>query len=101
MNIFSSKVINLSHNDILKEGNLKKESRFRKVWRERWVVLTSKYIYTFEKPRIYRNPTETIDVHFIKTVKTDETKNGFYFVSNNYYIYIHILFNLILLFIEN
>ena len=91
MNFFSTKVINIPSNEKLKEGSLKKESRFRKVWRERWVVLTSKYIYTFEKPRIYRNPTETIDVHFIKTVKTDETKNGFYFVSNNCYIYTYII----------
>ena len=88
MNFFSDKIITINPGDKLKDGMLKKESRFRKVWRERWVVLTSKFIYTFEKPRVYQNPTETIDVHNIKTVKTDETRNGFYFVSNNYYLYI-------------
>ena len=85
MNFFSTKVIKITPDEKLKEGLLKKESRYRKVWRDRWVVLTTKYIYTFEKPQFYENPTETIEVHNIKTVKTDETKNGFCFVS--FYIY--------------
>ncbi len=85
MNFFSTKIITIAPEDKLKEGLLKKESRYRKVWRERWVVLTTKNIFTFEKPKIYENPTETIDVHNIKTVKTDETKNGFCFVSNIIY----------------
>ena len=42
--------------------------------------MKTKFIYTFERPRIYQNPTETIDIHSVKTVKTDETKNGFCFV---------------------
>ena len=70
---------------------LKKESRIRKVWRERWVVLTTSYLYTFESQGIYRNPTEEIDVKKIKTVKTDETKNGFNFVSLNKILYLLIL----------
>ena len=78
---FSDKIITINSNDKLKEGNLKKESRVRKIWRERWVVLTTSYIYTFEKQGIYKNPTEEIEVKKIKTVKTDETKNGFNFVS--------------------
>ena len=82
MNFFSTKTITIAPEDKLKEGLLKKESRYRKVWRERWVVLTTKNIFTFEKPHEYVNPTETIDVHNIKTVKTDETKSGFCFVSN-------------------
>ena len=81
MNFFSTKTITIAPEDKLKEGLLKKESRYRKVWRERWVVLTTKNIFTFEKPHSYVNPTETIDVHNIKTVKTDETKSGFCFVS--------------------
>ena len=80
-NFFSNKIITINSSDKLKEGFLKKESRIRKVWRERWVVLTTSYIYTFENQGIYRNPTEEIDVKKIKTVKTDETKNGFNFVS--------------------
>ena len=95
MNFFSTKVINIPSNEKLKEGSLKKESRFRKVWRERWVVLTTKNLYTFVNPRIYTNPTETIDINTIKTVKTDETKNGFCFVSNKY------INKLFILFIEN
>ena len=86
MSFFSTKVIYIHQDEKIKEGSLKKESRFRKVWRERWVVLTTKYIYTFEKPRIYQNPTETLDIRNVKTVKTDETKNGFCFVSIIYII---------------
>ena len=82
LNLFSNKEITINTNEKLKEGYLKKESRIRKVWRERWVVLTTSYIYTFENQGIYRNPTETIDVKKIRTVKTDESKNGFNFVSN-------------------
>ena len=80
---FKDKNITINQSEKLKEGFLKKESRIRKVWRERWVVLTTSYVYTFEYKDIYRNPTETIEVKKIKTVKTDETKNGFFFVSHN------------------
>ena len=81
MNLFSNKDVTINSGDKLKEGSLKKESRYRKVWRERWVVLTSSFIYTFESKGIYKNPTESIDVKKIKTVKTDEGRNGFFFVS--------------------
>ena len=86
-NFFSDKIITINSNEKLKEGFLKKESRFRKVWRDRWVVLTTSFVYTFENKGIYKNPTETIDVKKIKTVKTDEAqKNGFFFVSHKYCI---------------
>ena len=82
-NFFSNKVITINPSEKVKEGFLKKESRIRKVWRDRWVVLTTSYIYTFENQGIYKNPTETIDVKKIKTVKTDESKQGSNFVSIN------------------
>jgi len=86
-NLFSDKIITINSEEKLKEGFLKKESRFRKVWRDRWVVLTTSFVYTFENQGIYKNPTESIDVKKIKTVKTDETqKNGFFFVSQKYRI---------------
>ena len=81
MGFFNTKIININPEEKLKEGSLKKESRFRKVWRERWVVLTKAYIYTFKNPSIYQNPKEIIDVQNIKSVKTNDTKNGFCFVS--------------------
>ena len=94
-NFFSDKIITINSNEKLKEGFLKKESRFRKVWRDRWVVLTTSFVYTFENKGIYKNPTETIDVKKIKTVKTDEAqKNGFFFVSHKYCIIYSILYNL-------
>ena len=80
-NFFSNKVVTINSSEKLKEGFLKKESRIRKVWRERWVVLTTSYIYTFENQGNYRNPTEEIEVKKIKTVKTDESRSGFNFVS--------------------
>ena len=78
--LFSSKPTEIDSSNKIKEGFLKKESRHRKVWRERWVVLTELNLYTFENSSSYRNPTEVIDVKKIKTVKTDETKTGFNFV---------------------
>lgn len=81
--MFSSNVVNINQNEIIKEGWLQKESRFRKVWRERWCVLTPNYFFTFENEKIYVNPTESLEIKKIKTVKTDETKKGNYFV---YYI---------------
>ena len=81
MNLFSNKEITINQNEKLKEGFLKKESRFRKVWRERWVVLTTSFIYTFEQQGIYRNPTETIDIKKIKTIKSDEANKETNFVS--------------------
>ena len=80
MGFFNTKIININPEEKLKEGSLKKESRFRKVWRERWVVLTKTYIYTFKNPSIYQNPKEIIDVQNIKSVKTNDTKNGFCFL---------------------
>ena len=82
-NFFSNKVITINPGEKVKEGFLKKESRIRKVWRDRWVVLTTSYIYTFENQGIYKNPTEEIEVKNIKTVKTDESRSGFNFVSLN------------------
>ena len=81
--LFGSTVTEMDSSNKLKEGLLKKESRHRKIWRERWVVLTELNLYTFETKGVYRNPTEVIDVKTIKTVKTDEKKNGFNFVSND------------------
>ncbi len=79
--LFGDKTVTINSNEKLKEGFLKKESRYRKAWRDRWVVLTTSFIYTFENQGVYRNPTETIDVKKIKTVKTDDSRNGFNFVS--------------------
>ena len=79
--MFSSKSVNIQHGDIIKEGWLSKESRYMKKWRKRWVVLTSQNLYTFENEKLYSNPTETLDITKIKTVKTDETKQGNFFVK--------------------
>ena len=88
---FSSKPVNIQPGDKLKEGFLSKESRYRKVWRKRWCVLTSQHMNTFENEKLYSNPTEVTEISKIKTVITNDTNQGYYFVKN-------ILFNL---FIEN
>ena len=82
-NFLGNKIITINPSEKVKEGFLKKESRYRKVWKDRWVVLTTSQIYTFENQYSYKNPTETIDVKKIKTVKTDEMRKEVFFVSIN------------------
>jgi hypothetical protein len=81
MNFFNSTPVDVTPQNKIKEGFLKKESRYRKVWRQRWCVLTNANFYTFETKQHYTNPTEALVIKDIKTVKTDETKQGFYFVK--------------------
>ena len=71
---FNKKTVSINRGDIIKEGFLEKESRYRKVWRKRWCVLTNKMLYTFENQGVYTNPTEEIETAKMKTVKTDETR---------------------------
>ena len=78
--MFSAKIINIQQNDKIKEGWLQKQSRYRKQWRDRWCVLTRDFLYTFENEKQYIGPTEEIEIAKIKTVKTDEEKQGNYFV---------------------
>ena len=84
--MFNSKVITIQSNDKIKEGWLQKESRYRKVWRDRWCVLTSEFFYTFANEKQYIDPTEQIEITKIKTVKTDKKKKGNFFVSLFYLI---------------
>ena len=79
--MLGSKVVTIQQNDKIKEGWLQKESRYRKVWRDRWCVHTSQFFYTFENEKQYINPTEQIEIAKIKTVKTDEEKKGNFFVQ--------------------
>jgi len=71
--------IKIDKSEILKEGLLKKESRIRKIWRERWTVVTYKYIVTYEKQGEYTSPTEAIDVSTIRTVKSDDNPLSYIF----------------------
>ena len=67
--MWNSKVVTIQQNDKIKEGWLQKESRYRKVWRDRWCVLTSDFFYTFANEKQYVEPTERIEITKIKTVK--------------------------------
>ena len=37
---------------------------------------------TFEKEKVYKSPTEVLDIKNIKTIKSDDNKNSFIFVNN-------------------
>ena len=58
--------------EIEKEGYIFKESRFWKVWRKRWCVLTKKWLFTYETEdwRSEAKPTESIYMGKWKTVKS-------------------------------
>jgi hypothetical protein len=47
-----------------------KKSRYLKEWRERWIVLTKNYIYSFEHKQVYTKPTEILPVADIETLKS-------------------------------
>lgn len=55
---------------IVKEGFLVKRSRYLKEWKERWIVLTTTHLYSFTNKGVYKNPTESIPVKNIETLKT-------------------------------
>ena len=84
---FNKKTVSINRGDIIKEGFLEKESRYRKIWRKRWCVLTNQMLYTFEQKDNYVNPTEEIETAKMKTVKTDETRG---FQSKEFYIRIEL-----------
>ena len=41
---------------------MSKKSKILKKWRSRWTVVTKTHIYTFEKPRDYKKPTEVLNL---------------------------------------
>ena len=55
---------------------LQKESRFLKNWRERFVVLTPRHIYTFHDSNMKRPPTEMISLRECTGVQSNELITG-------------------------
>lgn len=53
----------------MKEGVLDKRSQFLKEWRDRWVVLTTNYLFTF-KSKVYVDPTDILDLRTVKSIKS-------------------------------
>ncbi|CAG9331021.1 unnamed protein product [Blepharisma stoltei] len=71
-----------SFDTIIKEGRINKCSRFFKVWRRRWMVLTPHFLVLFKRQQAYRDkPTEKIKLRDCSTVKSaeEETKKDFAF----------------------
>eukprot|EP01017_Pseudomicrothorax_dubius_P015833 TRINITY_DN1807_c0_g1_i1.p1 TRINITY_DN1807_c0_g1~~TRINITY_DN1807_c0_g1_i1.p1 ORF type:complete len:129 (-),score=29.22 TRINITY_DN1807_c0_g1_i1:132-518(-) len=58
--------------DVIKEGNLNKQSKFWKTWRQRWFVLTPTCIYSFKAEKTYKDPTEVIPLKDCSTIKSAE-----------------------------
>ena len=58
---------------IVKEGWIEKRSKYVKEWRQRWLVLTPRFLCTFKKQQDYRSaPTEKINLRLCSTVKSAE-----------------------------
>ncbi len=58
------------------EGWLWKQSRFLKTWRKRWFVLQDCKLYSFKKEKVYKDPTEIIDLKVFFSVKSAEDVTG-------------------------
>ena len=65
--------------DVILSGTMQKRSRFLGQWRERWVVLTSQFILSYEYPgheRVGHAPTEFLVLKECVTVKSAEEETG-------------------------
>eukprot|EP00920_Eleutheroschizon_duboscqi_P030200 GHVT01073170.1.p1 GENE.GHVT01073170.1~~GHVT01073170.1.p1 ORF type:complete len:131 (-),score=22.74 GHVT01073170.1:1011-1403(-) len=59
--------------DVVIEGWLRKQSRFLKNWRKRWVVLTKDVLATYKSPDYgHGHPTEYLQLHDCSSVKSAE-----------------------------
>ena len=58
------------------EGFMVKQSKFKKEWRQRWLVLTPKYLCSFKNQGEDRNPTEVIRLADCTTVRSAEDSCG-------------------------
>ena len=72
----SEAALKISKSHIQIEGWLLKKSRVLKKWRKRWIVLAGNTIYTYKNQKEYSSePTETIDISSILTIKKHEDNN--------------------------
>ena len=61
----------INKDDIIKEGNLNKKSRIRKIWKQRWTILTNSFIATFvNENKFYKHVHE-----FSKSVTISPFRN--------------------------
>ena len=70
-------IINISENDICKEGMLQVEDKSGN-FKDIWMVITPKNIYIFKYKNNYKNPLDEIDVKDVKTAKTNQKYSSSY-----------------------
>lgn len=70
-------IINISENDICKEGMLQVEDKSGN-FKDIWMVITPKNIYIFKYKNNYKNPLDDIDVKDVKTAKTNQKYSSSY-----------------------
>ena len=66
----------IHRDDIVMEGELVKQSKHMREWRQRWFVLTPQYLCSFKNQGEYSNPTEFIRLADCSTVKSAEDTTG-------------------------
>ena len=60
-------------NNKIREGYLFKRSKYLKEWRERWVVITSKFLYTFTS-KTMEDVTDIVELRDVRNYKSYLTK---------------------------
>jgi len=64
--------------DIIKQGCLLKQSKYLRQWKQRWIVLTSQYICSFESQggHVGSSPTEYLLLKDCTTVRSADEETG-------------------------
>jgi hypothetical protein len=64
--------------DIIKQGYLLKQSKYLRQWKQRWIVLTSQYICSYESPggHVGSSPTEYLLLKDCTTVRSADDETG-------------------------
>ena len=64
--------------DIIKQGCLLKQSKYLRQWKQRWIVLTSQYLCSFESQggHVGSSPTEYLLLKDCTTVRSADEETG-------------------------
>ena len=65
---------------LIRDGSLFKQSRYLKKWRQRWFVLTTTHMLTYQEAFSYQDPTEVIPImDCVAAMKSEEREEKFEF----------------------